>query len=614
MTCPRCGAQIADGVRFCTTCDYEVLSPPTAPGGSAPMLETTTSDTAATSPTAPDEVFQMVKWELIKDYDVEVELGRGGMAIVYRAKEIDLGRTVALKVLPPEMSIGASMADRFKREARMAASLDHPNIIPVYRVGNAGRLLFIAMKYIEGRPLDSVIAEQGAFPVPVALHVLRGAAHALAYAHEHGIVHRDIKGANILIQKDGRPVVSDFGVARALEDKSMTATGAVIGTPYFMSPEQCAGKQVGPQTDQYSLGVVAFQLLTGTVPFDGDSLPAIMQHHWFTPVPDIKGVRDDVPKALLDIIYRALAKDPKQRYASTQELSDALDAVPLDEKDRQWGSAMLKELANGTPIPKVRTGSLPPLMDTMRLSQPSLRRIEAPERRRRRMLSLAATVGVAAILLSASGFWLAARSRSEAATIAARDSVARAALASQAPAVSANAGQGAMAQVDTGIGTLRIRGLPRGARVVIDGKTMPGSTMTLAAGAHDYTISASGYRSESGRIQVTASEVSTIEAALERAEPVAAVAVAETPAAKAPAPMPSAPSGKIRLRADPPDAEIFIDDRAVGRGVLVDFALAPGNRRLRISASGYATLDTTIVVRSGETTSLGRRTLQSETP
>ena len=611
MTCPRCGVQIADGVRFCTACDFEVLEPPAATAGGTPMLENTTVSEPSTA-TPPDELFQMVKWELIKDYDVEVELGRGGMAIVYRAKEIDLGRTVALKVLPPEMSIGASMADRFKREARMAASLDHPNIIPVYRVGNAGRLLFIAMKYVEGRPLDSVIADQGAFPIPVALHVLRGAAHALAYAHEHGIVHRDIKGANILIQKDGRPVVSDFGVARALEDKSMTATGAVIGTPYFMSPEQCAGKQVGAQTDQYSLGVVAFQLLTGNVPFDGDSLPAIMQHHWFTPVPEISSVRDDVPKALRDIIYRTLAKDPKQRYASTQELADALDAVPLDDKDRQWGSAMMKELANGTPIPKVRTGALPPLMDTMRLSAPSLRRIEAPERRRRSMLHGAAALVLAAVALSAGGLWWATRSpngqRTDAADSAA-STVGGGVVAAPAAALP-----------DTGVGTVRIRGLPTGARITVDGKVIVGGRVSLPAGDHDYTISGAGYRTETGRVHVLANQITTIEGALERAASGSVASAA--PAATTPVPATTTPQpavktverGKIRLRADPPDAEIFIDDRAVGKGVLVDYELPAGNRRLRISASGFAPLETLIVVRAGETTSLGRRTLQSATP
>lgn len=610
MKCLKCGAPVPGGSRFCTRCGSQVSDPAAQTVGVAQMAELEASDTPTLK--QPDELFELVKWELIKDYDVESELGRGGMAIVYRATEIDLGRTVALKVLPPEIAIGASMSDRFRREARMAASLDHPNIIPVYRVGNVGKIFFIAMKFIEGRPLDSIIEQQGAFPVPVALHVLRGAAHALAYAHEHGIVHRDIKGANILVQKDGRPVVSDFGVARAIEDKSMTATGAVIGTPYFMSPEQCAGKSVGPQTDQYSLGVVAFQLLTGAVPFDADSLPAIMQHHWFTPVPEISGVRDDVPKALLDIIYRTLAKDPKQRYTSTSELADALDAVPLDEKDRQWGSAMLKELANGTPIPKVRTGSLPPLMDTMRLSAPSLRRIEAPERRRRSLLAGAATFAVAVIVLSTAGFWWARQSAGRAETASSSDSVG----GTGKTAVGASTVAGRMSSASSDSGTIRVRGLPPGARFVIDGKPVSAGSLALPPGTYDYAISGTGFRSEAGRVHVTGNETTTIDASLERTPQEipssGGTAKAPSPAVTSSigAPVAKGTTGKIRVRADPSDAEIFIDDRAVGRGVLVDFELPAGNRRLRISASGYTTFDTLIVVRSGETSALGRRTLQ----
>ncbi len=208
------------------------------------------------------------------------------MAIVYKAREIELDRPVALKVLPPELGPVGSVADRFKREARLAASLDHPNVIPVYRVGQAGGIMYMAMKFIDGKPLDAVLDAYGALPLPVILIVLRSAAAALAFAHEHGIIHRDIKGANILVDRDAKVVVSDFGIARAVESGTLTATGAMIGTPHFMSPEQCAGKPVGPQSDQYSLGIVAYQMITGSVPFDGDSLPEIIQHHWFTPVAD----------------------------------------------------------------------------------------------------------------------------------------------------------------------------------------------------------------------------------------------------------------------------------------------------------------------------------------
>ncbi len=240
-----------------------------------------------TGPPEPGEaLLASVRRALAADYDVEREVGRGGMAVVFKGREKELERTVALKVLPPDLAPVSSIADRFKREARLAASLDHPNIIPVYRVGYTGGVLYMAMKYIDGRALDGLVASQGPLPLPVVLTVLRATARAMAYAHEHGIVHRDIKGANILIDRNGRVIVSDFGIARAMESAALTATGLMIGTPHYMSPEQCAGRPAGAQADQYSLGIVAYQLLTGAVPFDGESVPEILQQHCFTPAPD----------------------------------------------------------------------------------------------------------------------------------------------------------------------------------------------------------------------------------------------------------------------------------------------------------------------------------------
>ncbi len=292
-----------------------------------------------------EQLLSSVRRALAAEYDVEHELGRGGMAVVFKARDKELDRPVALKVLPPELAPVATVADRFKREARLAASLDHPNIIPVYRVAQAGGVLYMAMKFIDGRSLDAVVADTGPLPLAVILTVLRAAARALAFAHDHRIVHRDIKGANILIDRDGRVVVSDFGIARAVESSTLTATGVMIGTPHFMSPEQCSGKAVGPQSDQYSLGVVAYQLLTGSVPFDGDSLPEILQHHWFTPPPDISMSRPDTPAALTAAVLRLLAKDPAERFQSTNDLVATLESIPFPAAERAAGEARLRALA-----------------------------------------------------------------------------------------------------------------------------------------------------------------------------------------------------------------------------------------------------------------------------
>ena len=348
INCPSCETPNATDARFCERCGAALAGPSetTQLIDPAEASLVTSGDPVPVDDVARQALLDLARRELAEDYDVDKEIGRGGMAVVYKAKERDLRRTVALKVLPPGLALGASVVERFEREAQMAAALDHPNIIPIYRVGQTASMLYLAMRYVEGRALDSVIAQQGALAVPAVIGVLRAATAALAYAHEHGIVHRDIKGANILIDTSGRVIVTDFGVARAVENASMTVTGSVIGTPYFMSPEACAGKVAGPQADQYSLGVVVFQMLTGAVPFHADSLAAIMNHHLITPVPEITGVRKDVPAPLVAVLKRMLMKDPAQRYGTTRELLVAVDAIPLTEAERAEGETALRELAH----------------------------------------------------------------------------------------------------------------------------------------------------------------------------------------------------------------------------------------------------------------------------
>src|SRR5436309_10537228 len=339
MNCFRCGATIADAARFCANCGTLVVDPQ----GATVVLETED----------PEALFRRVRMVLEGEFDVERELARGGMGVIFKATEVALRRPVALKVLPPELGLSVRTAERFKREARMVADLDHPNIIPVYRVGQLGGVFFIAMKFIEGRSLGLILDTQGALPVPVALHVLRGATRGLAYAHDRHIIHRDIKGGNILVDQDGRVMVSDFGVALRASDVNLTADGAVIGTPAFMSPEQCAGGRTGPQTDQYAVGILGFQMLTGAVPFRADTIAGVMQHHFFTPAPDVRQARDDVPPALAEVLNRTLQKDPAARYSTTRDMLAALDAIPFSEDDRRESEQMLRQLVQGTAMAKV---------------------------------------------------------------------------------------------------------------------------------------------------------------------------------------------------------------------------------------------------------------------
>jgi serine/threonine-protein kinase len=376
MNCFKCGATVPEGQRFCGRCGVLVSDP----------------EAGTVIVESPEGgLLQRVRMVLGGDFEVLEELARGGMGVVFRGREVELGRSVAIKVLAPELGITPRAAERFKREARMVAELEHPNIVPVYRVGQIADILFIAMKYIEGRSLGRILKTQGALPVPVVLHVLRAVTRPLAYAHDRGIVHRDVKGDNVLIDRDGRVLVSDFGVALRSADITLTIDGTVIGTPAFMSPEQCRGKRAGPQSDQYSVGVVAFQMLAGRVPFDSETLAGFIQQHLFTPHPDLRGARDDVPAELIALINRALAKDPAQRFASTRDMLAAIEAVPFSEADRRQSEEVLRNLAEGVDVAMVPTRDMPAV--------PEARTIALPlgTRSRRRAVGLVATALVVVV-------------------------------------------------------------------------------------------------------------------------------------------------------------------------------------------------------------------------
>jgi len=387
--CFRCGSELESTARFCPNCGTPVSDPQSA--------------TVVLPSEAGDDLLQRLRLVLAGEYEVEQELARGGMAIVYRATEVGLGRVVALKVLPPDLGLTPRAVERFKREARMVAELDHPNIIPVFRVGQSGTILYIVMKFVEGLALDAILEAQGALPVHTVLYVLRGATRALAYAHECGIVHRDIKGGNLLVDRDGRVLVSDFGVALRAADITLTVDGAVIGTPPFMSPEQCAGRRAGPQSDQYSLGIVAFQMLTGSVPFHADSLAGIMQHHFFTPVPDIGLVRDDAPEALTRILRRVLSKEAADRFPTTGEMLAAIEAIPFSDADRRESERILQQLTQGDAVARVSTRSLPALPETPTLAM-NLRR--APRSRGYRLIVRGGGLAAAGLLAGAAVLWV----------------------------------------------------------------------------------------------------------------------------------------------------------------------------------------------------------------
>jgi beta-lactam-binding protein with PASTA domain/predicted Ser/Thr protein kinase len=266
----------------------------------------------AASDTLIDQVFD-------GRYRVLRKLGTGGMANVYLAEDQELGRSVAIKMLDERHSQDEQFVERFRREAKNAAGLSHPNIVSIYDRGQAEGTYYIAMEYLEGRTLKELLVTRGPTPLPVAIDYTRQILSALGFAHKHGIVHRDIKPHNVVVAPDGRLKVTDFGIARS-GTSQMTETGSIIGTAQYLSPEQAKGAPVTPASDIYSVGIVLYEMLTGSVPFTGDTpLEIAMKHLSTTPLPPSEH-RQEVPPELDAIVLRALAKDPAQRYQSADEM------------------------------------------------------------------------------------------------------------------------------------------------------------------------------------------------------------------------------------------------------------------------------------------------------
>ncbi len=262
-------------------------------------------------------------------YLVDSEIGRGGMAVVYRATDVRLHRTVAIKVLPPDVAFNGDVKARFIREAQTAAQLSHPNIVPIYAVDEREEvsLVYFVMAYVDGESLGVRLAREGAWPVEQTVRVLHDVADALAYAHARGVVHRDIKPDNILIDRaSGRPLVTDFGIARAAAGETrLTVTGVAVGTPAYMSPEQALGeREVDGRSDVYSLAVVGYHMLVGETPFKAANTPAMLVKHVSERPRPIRERRPEIPAYLAVAIDRALSKKPEHRFADAAELRDAL--------------------------------------------------------------------------------------------------------------------------------------------------------------------------------------------------------------------------------------------------------------------------------------------------
>lgn len=263
---------------------------------------------------------------------MEARVGGGGMAIVYKAKDLILNRPVAVKVLRSQFGTDEDFVNRFRREAQAVASLSHPNVVGVYDVGQEGDTHYMVMEFIEGYTLKEVIIQRGALPVEEAVRIAEQICDALDHAHQNQIIHRDIKPHNILIGKNGRVKVTDFGIARAVTSTTITHTNAMLGSVHYFSPEQARGGITGEKSDIYSLGIVLYEMVTGELPFSGDSPISVALKHLQEPLPEPRQVNPGIPQSVENVILKALVKDPFLRYASAREMHEDLETCLFPER------------------------------------------------------------------------------------------------------------------------------------------------------------------------------------------------------------------------------------------------------------------------------------------
>ncbi len=354
MHCSSCGHKLEDAWTACPICGARV-------GGGDDARGVTMGDVSQTA---------LIRDTLAAEYEVIEELGRGGMAIVFRAREKALDREVAVKVLPFSLAFDGEFVERFQREARTAAQLEHPNIIPIYRVGRTGQVIFFVMKLVRGGSLANLVQGGGRLPPSEIRRILVESGKALNYAAEKGIVHRDIKPDNIMFDEHGACVITDFGIAKAASGQRLTSTGMSIGTPHYMSPEQARAQDTDGRSDIYSLGVVAYQALMGEVPYDGEDSFAIGYKHIMEPIPEpVLNTADE--RRLYAVISKMLAKDPVDRFQSGIDLVEEIEGRPAAAR-RISGATARERLAAmpTTPIPKET-------VDALKVARPAMRRAAA---------------------------------------------------------------------------------------------------------------------------------------------------------------------------------------------------------------------------------------------
>ncbi len=322
MLCPDCGTKIPKDARHCPKCDT-VVSESVAEG----MTPDSPTETLGVS-----ELRDRLQDALGSQYAVERSIGQGGFAVVFLVRDLTLKRPLAVKVISPDLIISHAVLERFRREAETIAQLSHPNIVPVHFVGSKGDLFYLAMTFVDGESLADRVSREGSLSVEESARILREIASALDLAHRRGVVHRDVKPHNVLLEKETRrALLTDFGIARTAEGEHLTATGMVVGTPAYMSPEQVTGDKVDHRADIYALGIVGYEMLAGQLPFTGENQQAVlMQRVMGDPTP-IDQIKPEVPQWLASVVSKCLATDPALRVGDAGEIARALEtATPVE--------------------------------------------------------------------------------------------------------------------------------------------------------------------------------------------------------------------------------------------------------------------------------------------
>ena len=374
-SCPTCGTNILAGDRFCGGC-----------GAPVPAA-------------AETELLADLQRVTLGEHDIQGILGRGGMGLVYLAHDISLNKKVAIKVLPPSLLQGEAAVERFRREARIAASLRHRHITSVFALKETTKVVFFVMEYVEGRTLDAILHDEGRLAIDTAEAILYDTAGALSYAHRREVVHRDLKPANIIVDVEGMAMITDFGVAKVSTAQGLTTAGSTVGSPRYMSPEQWSGKATS-LSDQYALGCVAYEMLAGRAPFEGETIEELMKKQLFDAPQPLSELRPDCPAALADAVMRMLQKDASQRWPSLDAAVAAigLRAVAPDDPVRLSLAEFAKRGHDVRALPKTPRSPIPVSKISLR-REPGAKRSPGVRRALPWAAALVAVAGVGAYLL-----------------------------------------------------------------------------------------------------------------------------------------------------------------------------------------------------------------------